>query len=111
MEHLLHLNATVSPGAKLGSTAPYERAALMLVEAGSSQPRTLANAFRAPVSPQMGDAIEALTKYMNDDDDMYGVSEVRRFAVRGDYALPGAERLKLGGLADWAADAVRNGEV
>lgn len=111
VEHLLHLIATVSPGAKLGSTAPYERAAMMLVEAGISQPRTLANAFRAPVRPQMDDAIEALSKYMSDDDDMYDVREVRRFAVRGDYALPSAERLKLGVLADWAADAVRNGEV
>ena len=111
VEHLLHLIAKVSPGAKLGSTAPYERAALMLVEAGSSQPRTLANAFRAPVRPQMDDAIEALSKYMSDDDDMYDVREVRRFAVRGDYTLPSAERLKLGGLASWAADAVRSGEA
>ena len=111
VEHLIHLIAKVSPGAKLGSTAPYERAALMLIEAGSSQPRTLANAFRAPVSPQMDDAIEAMSKYMSEDDDMYDVKEVRRFAVRGDYTLPSAERLKLGGLASWAADAVRNGEA
>ena len=111
VEHLIHLIATVSPGAKLGSTAPYERAALMLIEAGNSQPRTLANAFRAPISPQMDAAIEALSKYMSADDDMYDVKEVRRFAVRGDYTLPSAERLKLGGLADWAADAVRDGEV
>ena len=30
VEHLVHLIATVSPGAKLGSTAPYARADLML---------------------------------------------------------------------------------
>ena len=106
VEHLLHLIATVSPGAKLGSTAPYERAAMMLLEASSRQPRTLANAFRSPVSPQMSDAIEALSKYMNDDDEMYRVSEVRRFAVRGDYKLPNADRLNLDDLASWAADAV-----
>ena len=34
-EHLTHLIATVSPGAKLGSTAPYACADLMLIEAGS----------------------------------------------------------------------------
>ena len=46
VEHLIHLIATVSPGAKLGSTAPYAYADLMLMEAGSRQPRSLANAFR-----------------------------------------------------------------
>ena len=111
VEHLLHLIATVSPGAKLGSTAPYERAAMMLIEAGASQPRTLANAFRSPVSPQITDAIESLSKYMNDDDEMYGVKEARRFAVRGDYNLPSAERLNLDDLASWAADSVRSGEA
>ena len=35
VEHLTHLIATVSPGAKLGSTAPYGRARFMLIEAGS----------------------------------------------------------------------------
>ena len=49
VEHLTHLIATVSPGAKLGSTAPYACADLMLIEAGSRQPRSLANAFRDPV--------------------------------------------------------------
>ena len=52
-EHLTHLIATVSPGAKLGSTAPYACADLMLIEAGSRQPRSLANAYRAPARPQL----------------------------------------------------------
>ena len=39
VEHLVHLIATVSPGAKLGSTAPYGYARLScLIEAGSRQP-------------------------------------------------------------------------
>ena len=52
-EHLTHLIATVSPGAKLGSTAPYACADLMLIEAGSRQPRSLANAYRTPARPQL----------------------------------------------------------
>ena len=48
VQHLVHLIATVSPGAKKGSTAPYAWAELMLIEAGRRQPRTLANAFRNP---------------------------------------------------------------
>jgi len=49
VENLVHLVAEISPGAKKGSTAPYSRAELVLVEAGDRQPRTLANAFRDPV--------------------------------------------------------------
>ena len=48
VDHLVHLIATVSPGAKLGSTAPYSCADLMLIEAGIRQPRSLANTFRNP---------------------------------------------------------------
>jgi CRISPR system Cascade subunit CasC len=54
VENLVHLVAEVSPGAKKGSTAPYSRAELVLVEAGDRQPRTLANAFRDPVSLEPG---------------------------------------------------------
>ena len=50
VEHLLHLIAKVTPGAKMGSTAPYDWASLVLVEAGDEQPRTLANAFLDPVA-------------------------------------------------------------
>ena len=49
VKHLLHLIATVSPGAKLGPTAPYSYADLVLVEAGYRQPRSLAGAYRRPV--------------------------------------------------------------
>ena len=56
VHNLLHLIATVTPGAKLGSTAPYACADLMLVEAGSRQPRSLANAFRTPAKARMEDA-------------------------------------------------------
>ena len=45
---LVYLIATVSPGAKLGPTAPYGYASWMLVEAGDRQPRSLAEAFREP---------------------------------------------------------------
>ena len=45
VQHLLHLIATVSPGAKRGSTAPFDWAKFVLVEAGDWQPRSLAGAF------------------------------------------------------------------
>jgi CRISPR system Cascade subunit CasC len=116
VEHLLHLIATVSPGAKLGSTAPYAYAQLVLVELGRRQPRTLANAFRAPVESDarrgtLGLAVERLVGHLRQIDDAYGVAEARRFLSVEPAELPGAQRLPLDGLARWAADAVRAGTL
>ena len=111
VEHLTHLIATVSPGAKLGSTAPYACADLMLIEAGSRQPRSLANAYRTPSRPQYAEAIGALSGYLGKLDNAYGVKETRRVMSVEDCDIPGAERLNLDELASWAADAIRNGTV
>ena len=111
VEHLLHLIATVSPGAKLGSTAPYAYADLMLVEAGSRQPRSLANAYRGSVAAQSSAATEALSEHLSKLDDCYGAREVRRVMSLDGCDLPGTERMNLDDLASWAADAVRNGEA
>ena len=108
VEHLVHLIATVSPGAKLGSTAPYGRARFMLIEAGASQPYSLADAFRRPVPAQIDDALGALTLEMKGQDSCYGVKGVRCFMSMTDSDVPGAERLCLDDLAIWAADAIRN---
>ena len=103
IEHLLHLIATVSPGAKLGSTAPYGYADLMLVETGTRQPRSLANAYRDPAKAQVADAAERLASYLGKMDDAYGAKEARRFMSLEECAIPGAERLCLDDLASWAA--------
>ena len=110
-EHLTHLIATVSPGAKLGSTAPYGRARFMLIEAGSSQPYSLADAFRRPVPAQVDAALDALTAEIQGQDGCYGMKGARRFMSMTGCDIPGAERLNLDGLATWAADAIRNGTV
>ena len=111
VEHLTHLIATVSPGAKLGSTAPYCYADLVLIEAGSRQPRSLANAFRNPCPAQTGKSAQALVDELNDLDGMYGTKEVRRVSSKKDYGIPHAERLNLDGLASWVADTIRNGKA
>ena len=110
-EHLTHLIATVSPGAKLGSTAPYACADLMLIEAGIRQPRSLASAYRAPARPQLAEATGALAGYIGKLDDAYGVNETRRVMSVEDCDIPSAERLNLDDLASWAANAIRNGTV
>ncbi len=111
VEHLVHLIATVSPGAKLGSTAPYGRARFMLIEAGESQPYSLANAFRKPVAPQIENALSALTAEIGRQDAAYGVREVRRVMSVDDCDLPSAERLSLDDLASWAAAAIGSGKA
>ena len=111
VEHLVQLIATVSPGAKLGSTAPYGYADLLLIEAGSRQPRSLANAFREPVKAQTAAAVDALTDHLSKLDAAYGPPESRRVMAVDDCDLPQAQRLCLDDLAAWAAQTVRNGEA
>ena len=112
VEHLTHLIATVSPGAKLGSTAPYACADLMLVEAGSRQPRSLANAYRRAIRPpQVDTATEALAGYMEKLDAAYGGKEVRRVMSVDNCDIPKAEPLCLDDLATWVAESVRNAEA
>ena len=109
VEHLTHLIATVSPGAKLGSTAPYACADLMLIEAGSRQPRSLANAFRKPAGAQTDAAVKALCGYLTKLDAAYNARETRRFMAVEDCEIPQAERLNMDELAGWAAGIVSGG--
>ena len=111
VEHLVHLIATVSPGAKLGSTAPYAAADLMLIEAGNRQPRSLANAYREPTAARTDAAMDALESQLAALDDCYGVKEARRVMSVGRRELPGASWLSCDALATWVADAVRAGEA
>ena len=101
-EHLVHLVATVSPGAKKGSTAPYARAQTMLIEAGRAQPRTLADAFRAPCAARIAEADARLADHLGKFDDAYGVKEERRFLSIGAAAPPCAVKTDLDGLAAFA---------
>jgi CRISPR system Cascade subunit CasC len=115
IERLIHLIATVSPGAKLGSTAPYALSECVLIEAGASQPRTLANAFRRPVTPEpdlLTSSCQALADHLSDLDGMYGVRTERKLSGTRAVAAV-AEALGLEGTipldeaARWAADQVR----
>ncbi len=108
-EHLVHLVATVSPGAKRGSTAPYAYADLVLIEAGSRQPRSLAGAFRKAVRPATVElAVAALAAQLGRLDRSYGAGETRRALVlEPGPELPGAgEPMALDTLARFAHDLV-----
>lgn len=103
LHNLVHLIAEVSPGAKLGSTAPYGRASFMLLEAGDRQPRSLAEAFRDPVAPNTAEAEAALQSHLKDLDRAYATGEDRRVLSLRNEAFEGAVPGTLKDLADWAA--------
>jgi CRISPR system Cascade subunit CasC len=107
-EHLVHLVATVSPGAKKGSTAPYARAQTMLIEAGRAQPRTLADAFRKPCEARIEDADATLADHLARFDAAYGVKERRRFLSVVGTELPSATRTDLDGLAAFARESAES---
>ena len=106
---LIHLIATVSPGAKLGSTAPYAYATWMMVEAGDRQPRSLGEAFRSRCDSTVEAAETALTKHIAKLDRTYGNGEVRRVMSLSGGTMPGAQDVSLPELADWAGETVRKG--
>ncbi len=101
VEHLTHLIATVSPGAKKGSTAPYAYADLVLAETGDRQPRSLANAFRVAGKASVRNATDRLTEHLARLDGMYGAKETRRVAALDpNTAIPGvAASLNIDELA------------
>ncbi len=117
VEHLLHLIATVSPGAKKGSTAPYAWTQCMLVEAGARQPRTLASAFEQAVraTPQRSLSYageEALFDRLAAFDRAYGAREARGFLSLAPEERAGARGpLALDELAAWAAATIANDDA
>ena len=103
VHNLIYLIAEVSPGAKLGSTAPYGRACLMLLEAGDRQPRSLAEAYRTPCEPHIGAAIATLKSHLATLDEAYATGEERRaMSLQNGFDIPGTARGSLADLAEWA---------
>ena len=115
VQSLLHLVATVSPGAKRGSTAPFEWAKFMLVEAGDWQPRSLAGAFQNALPTRQAGLRQAAVQRLADEiarmDAAYGAPLARRYLAVDEVTVPGAQRLPLNALADWAHTAVVQASV
>jgi len=115
MRRFTHLMATVSPGAKLGSTAPYSYAQCLFAESGTAQPRTLANAFQKPAATDdvLANSYDKLGRHVDEIDQMYGVQTDRRLAAMGptDTLI---DRLNVGStttvpdLAEWTAHQIQS---
>lgn len=108
---LLGLIATVSPGAKVGATAPYSYANFMLVEIGDWQPRGFSTAYRGKVKPQIEDAVSALARYMEMLDDNYGVETERRFFSIDGSSVPNAKRANLNEIVEWVEKSIAAGSM
>ena len=114
MRRFVHIMATVSPGAKLSSTAPHSRARCLLAEASDGQPRTLANAFRDAV-PQAGavqESYDALDHYVTEMDGMYGTDGQERRVAGMDLPenFAGAEQTTVPDIAEWTAEQITNAQ-
>ena len=108
---LIHLVATVSPGAKLGSTAPYTYASWMMAEAGDRQPRSLGEAFRNPCDATTEAAERTVYEHLSKLDDTYGTGESRRVVSLNGATAPGMDPVSLPELARWAGEVVRRGDA
>ena len=102
LHNLIYLIAEVSPGAKLGSTAPYGRASFMLLEAGDRQPRSLAEAYRQPCTAHIETAVSKLCAHLTKLDTAYATGEARRAMSLASEDVPGAGPGSLADLAAWA---------
>lgn len=113
VQHLLHLIATVSPGAKRGSTAPFDWAKFLLVEVGDWQPRSLAGAFQNALPTDHAalreTAVQMLTDEIGKLDDAYGATLDRRFLALDKVSVPNAQRLPLNDLATWVQAYITQG--
>ena len=94
---LVEAVATVSPGAKRGSTAPYAYAEFILTERGSAQPRSLANAFLDPVPADganlMVASVSALLDHRSRLASMYG--DTFTTCAASIHEVEGIERVSL----------------
>jgi len=113
----VHLMTQVSPGAMLGSTAPYAHAQFLFAETGTAQPRTLANAFETPVSANGQGVLEESCKeagrYVSKMDAMYGARTDRKLAAMEPTdglldALDVEESSTVPEIADWIAQEISN---
>lgn len=111
ISRLIKLIATVSPGAKLGPTAPYGYASWMLVEASNWQPCSLAEAFRTPCKPEVHTAVNRIVARLVGLGEVYPSGERRHLWVNGNTVPELGDRLPLSELADWSARTLVQGSV
>ena len=97
------LAATVTAGAKKGSTAPQAYAQVLLAEIGESMPRSLAGAFTVPAHPTVQDGLAKMQEHLNAHDRMYGKNEARM--------LMADNGTKLDDIHAWIRTSIEEGQL
>lgn len=108
---LIELLCTTSPAAKKGSTAPYTRAEMMLVEIGNEQPYQFAGGFRKPVTARadediLDNTVVTIGNFIGEMENMYGATTNHRLLMaptRLQRAVPGAKAANMRQIIDEAA--------
>lgn len=108
---LIRAASTTSPGAKLGSTAPYSYSGFVMTEVGKAQPCQLADAFLEPVSLEnkrlMQNSAKTLLKHARQMDRMYKTGNDRFVAFPIDVSnLINATQTNVPDLAIKTAEAI-----
>lgn len=98
VSRIIELASTQIVGAKKGSTAPYSTADFLMVEVGSSAPRTLAEAFRKPTAGTLEAGVEVLASYINKKDEMYGNTSKRSVMSMIDVNINDATNSNMAGV-------------
>jgi len=112
LKEFLRLIPVVSPGAKLGATAPYSYSDLVLFESGTRQPRSLANAYLRAIRPKNGAdllqlSVEALSSHLSAMDSMYGLTADKRVvATHKEWPSNNIPRKSVDEAIDFVLDSV-----
>lgn len=98
LEELLKAAVTVSPGAKIGSTAPYSRPFYVLMELGEEQPCQYVDAFLQAIrfdqtNEPKQNVVSVLEQYIADYDGMYGNEKARVVSTLVETNLADAQKM------------------
>ena len=108
-ESLMHIIVQRTNGAKMGSTAAASYPCLILLELGSRNIRSLAQAFEVPTEPHARSAIEAMADHLVRFDQCYGPHEARRVMSTYDQSLKDVPVMTHPELATWVGQCVGQG--
>lgn len=116
ISRMVFLASMVSPGAKKGSTAPYNYASMVMVQVGDMEPTQLSDAFlqgikKSPSEDIITTAQNALAQHMNASDGMYGFENFRAFSAVKPSASIKVPRGNMSEITRWLSKCVLEGVV
>lgn len=109
VKHQINLIANVTPAGKRAANGSWSSSDFVMIEIGTAQPCSLANAFHRPVRSDWVNSVEALSSYVTRREAMRPTDNRRLVATLVDATVEGADLMSLSALAEKAAEAVIEG--